>query len=134
MRARHSLLRSLGAAVVLLGGCNSLDPPLRHEDVEPLTFALTPSSAAIEEGQTLQLRATVTDANGNRLAATGITWSTSDQNVARLVGPGKVEGEQVGTAVIAASWQGSTGQAVVKVLARRACPPLVRAAVPCPGA
>jgi len=136
MCARYSLLRTLAAAVVLLGGCNSaLDDPPPPPDIQPVTFTLSPSNATIEEGQTLQLTVTVTDADGNRLAATGISWSTSDQNVARLVGPGKVQGQSTGTALIAAAWQGSSDQADVQVIARRSCPPLLRAsrsAVPCP--
>ncbi len=136
MSARHSLLRTLAATAVLLGGCTSTaGPVLPLPDHEPLTFTLLPSDATIEEGQTLDLTVTVTDADGNRLALTGIQWSSSNENVAGLIGAGKVQGRHAGTAVIVAAWEGSSDQALVHVRSRSPCPPLVRAsqtAVPCP--
>ena len=136
MFARDSLLRTLSAAVVLLGGCSSspYEPPPRP-DILPPILTLSPSGATIVEGQTLQLTVTVTDAEGNRLMAPDIRWSSSNQGVAQLVGPGKVQGQNEGTALIAASWQGASDQAVLTVRPRNHCPPLVRAslaAAPCP--
>lgn len=134
MCARQSLLGSLAAAVVLLGGCESQGPTLPSDPTPPLSFTLTPHNATIEEGQTLQLDVTVTDATGRSFPATGILWSSSNRSVARVVGPGKVQGLAAGTAMIAATWEGVSDQAEVQVRAQKACPPLVRAAVPCPGA
>jgi hypothetical protein len=136
MCARQSSYGFLATAVVLFAGCSSPGPndppPLKRE---PLTFTVTPSSATIEEGQTLQLIVTVTDPEGARIIPTGLDWSTTDQNVARLVGPGLVQGQRVGTALIAASWEGLSDQAEVRVVARPACRPLPQSdqsAVPCP--
>jgi hypothetical protein len=135
MFARHSLLRNLSAAVVLLGGCNNSQGPLPPPDVQAPIVTLSPSDAIITEGQTIQLTVTVTDADGNQLSAADVRWSTSNQDVAPLVGPGKVQGQQAGTAVIAATWEGASDQAVLNVRPRSRCAPLLRtdqSAAPCP--
>src|SRR5207245_20586 len=46
------------------------------------TVTLTPASATVNEGQTLQLTATLKDANGNVLIGRSITWSSSNGSAA----------------------------------------------------
>lgn len=136
MFARHSLPLSLAAAAALLVGCNdSLVDPLPKEPPPPPTLTLSPGDATIREGESIRLTVTATDPDGRLLAASSIQWSSSDQGVAELVGPGKVLGAHEGTALITASWGGASGAAVVNVRRRNPCPALARtdlSAVPCP--
>lgn len=141
MRTRYSASRYLPAVMVLLGGCGT--PSGTSIDNQGQIF-LSPSPATITTGGTVQLTVTVKDGDGNLIPTPdGIRWSSSDEHVASLVGPGTVRGGIDGIATIVASWPGVEGVATVRVgsgTSRPDCPgvPAVRGlraaqlARPCP--
>jgi uncharacterized protein YjdB len=79
------------------------------------TVAITPSSAAVQPGQTVQLTATTKDANGNILTGRVVTWSSGDQTIATVSGSGLVTGIKAGTVSITATSEGKSGNAMVLV-------------------
>ena len=74
---------------------------------------VSPATATVTVGQTLQLSATLLDANGNVLIGRPISWATSVGVVATVSGSGVVTGVAAGTATITARSEGSSGAAVV---------------------
>lgn len=78
-----------------------------------------PATADLEEGMTIQLTATATFADDSTEdVTTAVTWSSSDESVAR-VSQGLVTSVSAGTAVISAADAGGiSGQATVTVRAR----------------
>jgi uncharacterized protein YjdB len=79
------------------------------------TVAVTPSSAAVQPGQTVQLTATTKDANGNILTGRVVTWSSGDQTIATVSASGLVTGIKAGTVSITATSEGKSGNAMVLV-------------------
>jgi len=79
------------------------------------TVSVTPTSAAVQPGQTTQLTATTKDANGNVLTGRVVTWSTSDATIATVSTSGLVTGVATGTALITATSEGKTGSAAIAV-------------------
>lgn len=75
---------------------------------------VTPSSSVIEIGETVQLEATVTDADGNPLDAE-VEWATTNPAVATVDEDGTVMGLVPGSASIVAVHQGMAGAAEIVV-------------------
>src|SRR5690606_16146937 len=61
------------------------------------TVTVSPSSAPVEVGRTLQLTATLKDQNGNALSGRAITWTSTNTSVATVTSDGLVRGMAVGT-------------------------------------
>src|SRR5436309_5330412 len=80
------------------------------------TVTLTPASATVNEGQTLQLTATLKDANGNTLVGRSITWSSSNPSAASVNGTGLVTGVAAGSATITATSEGKSGSSAITVV------------------
>jgi len=80
------------------------------------TVTLTPASATVNEGQTLQLAATLKDANGNTLVGRSITWSSSNPSGAGVNGTGLVTGVTAGSATITATSEGHSGSSAITVV------------------
>src|SRR5213596_302811 len=80
------------------------------------TVTLTPGSATVNEGQTLQLTATLKDANGNTLVGRSITWSSSNTSAASMNGTGLVTGVTAGSATITATSEGKSGSSAITVV------------------
>src|SRR5881396_3720701 len=80
------------------------------------TVTLTPASATVNEGQTLQLTATLKDANGNTLVGRSITWSNSNPSAAGVNGTGLVTGVVAGSATITATSEGKSGSSAITVV------------------
>src|SRR6266700_2245052 len=80
------------------------------------TVTLTPGSATVNEGQTLQLAATLKDANGNILTGRSITWSSSNTSAASVNGTGFVTGVTAGSATITATSEGKSGTSAITVV------------------
>src|SRR5881227_103113 len=78
---------------------------------------VSPPSASVAVGQTVQLTATPRDANGNALSGRAVTWSSTDTTIARVSGTGLVTGRAAGSATITASSEAKSGAAVVTVQA-----------------
>jgi len=79
------------------------------------TVTVSPASVNLQIGQTSQLTATLTDANGNVLTGRTVTWSSDNGNVATVSGTGLVTAGSAGTATITATSEGKTGTASVTV-------------------
>jgi uncharacterized protein YjdB len=92
-------------ANVTVSGCN----------VPVASVSVTPASASVAVGRSVQLTATPQDANGNALSGKTITWSSSNTSVAVSDANGNVTGLTTGTATITATSEGQSGTATITV-------------------
>src|SRR5260370_31614697 len=76
------------------------------------TVAMSPATASVTAGQTVQLVATPKDALGNVLSSP-VSWASSNAAVASGGGSGLVTGVGAGTATITATRGGGNGTAHV---------------------
>jgi uncharacterized protein YjdB len=97
------------------------------------TVVVSPSSANVEIGRTLQLSAVAQDANGNTLSGHDVAWSTSAAGVATVSGGGLVSGVAEGSAQITATVDGRSGSAAITVTAAPPPPPPGTVSVQCIG-
>ena len=118
MRRLHWVTLVLTALAGSTGCEDSTGPatPLIVRQPEAGALAVTPSTAIITVGKSLQLRATVQRSDGSRVAPTGIRWATSDAKVATIGADGSVRGVQSGRVRIDATWRGQHGASYVTVL------------------
>src|SRR5206468_1084419 len=80
------------------------------------TVDVSPSTATIQVGATVQLTATMKDANGNTLTGRTVTWETADANIATVDANGLVTAQNVGGPIsITATSEGKSGTAAVTV-------------------
>src|SRR6266513_1027456 len=79
------------------------------------SVTVAPATASVAMGQTVQLSATPTDANGNPLTGRVITWASSDTTVASVNGSGLVTAKTAGSATIMATSEGKSGTARITV-------------------
>src|SRR6185295_2940954 len=79
------------------------------------SVTVTPASAGVPAGQTVQLTATPKDANGTPLTGRTITWSSSNTSVATVNASGLVSGLVAGTATITATSEGQSGTSAITV-------------------
>ena len=77
--------------------------------------SVSPASASVQPGQTLQLTATTLDSAGNVLTGRTVTWSSSNTAAATVSRTGLVSGVAAGSATITALSEGQSGRAVVAV-------------------
>jgi uncharacterized protein YjdB len=78
------------------------------------TVTVSPSSATINDGKTVQLSAVFRDSDG-RVVEKNFQWFTSDSRIATVSSKGKVTGKSSGTVTIRASASGLSGSASVTV-------------------
>src|SRR5216117_1028541 len=79
------------------------------------SLVVSPASATVPVGQTLQLTATPEDANGNPLSGRTVSWSSASSAVAAVNGNGLVTGVAAGATTITATSEGTSGTAAVTV-------------------
>lgn len=79
------------------------------------TVTLSRSSIAIAVHQATLVTATPRDARGNAIAGVTVTWSTSNESIARVSSEGTVIGEAIGSTTITATAQGKAASAPVLV-------------------
>jgi uncharacterized repeat protein (TIGR01451 family) len=77
---------------------------------------VSPDSATLLPGESMQLTVRVLDAGGNALSGLDVGWTTSDAGVATVSELGLVDAVARGTASIRASVDGQTGTASVRVV------------------
>ncbi len=94
------------------------------------SVTVTPATASVAVGQTVQLTATLRDANGNVLSGRTVLWTSDNAVVATVDGTGLVSGVSAGPAVITATSEGKSGSASVTVTAPSGAP---ECATPQPG-
>lgn len=86
------------------------------------TVTVSPSTAALAAGLTLQLTATLRDANANPLTGRVVGWSSSNASVASVSSSGFVTAVTPGSTTITATSEGRTGTAAITVAAPPASP------------
>jgi uncharacterized protein YjdB len=79
------------------------------------SVAVTPATASVPVGQTMQLAATTKDLAGNVLAGRIITWGTSNAGVAAASATGLVTGVTAGSATVTATSEGRSGTSAITV-------------------
>ena len=79
------------------------------------TVTVSPASASIRVGNTVQLTATLKDANGNVLTGRTVTWTSSNTKTATVNASGLVSGLATGSATITATSEGKSGTSIIKV-------------------
>jgi uncharacterized protein YjdB len=79
------------------------------------SVAVSPASASVAIGQTVQLTATPKDASGTALTGRVVTWTTSNAAAATVNGSGLVSGVAAGSATITATSEGQAGQSAITV-------------------
>src|SRR5207247_944087 len=79
------------------------------------SVTVSPASASVQVGQTVQLTATPKDANGNLLAGRTVTWASSNTAVATVSASGLVTGGAAGSATVTATCEGQSGSATITV-------------------
>jgi uncharacterized protein YjdB len=80
------------------------------------TVTITPTPASVNVGQTVQLTATLKDANGATLTGRTVTWSSSSTGIATVSSTGLVTGVAAGSVTITATSEGKSGTASVTVV------------------
>jgi hypothetical protein len=81
------------------------------------TVTVTPASASVESGKTVQLTATLRDASGGTLTGRAITWTSLNPSVATVAGSGLVTGVTAGSANVFALSEGMSDTAAITVVA-----------------
>src|SRR5437588_3556272 len=117
LRHRRSLrLIALAALAVAAGvvACERATTPIAPPAAVG-AVDLTPASASVPVGQTVQLTAIPRDANGNALSGSTVTWTSSNTSVATVSNAGLVSGVTAGSATITATSEGKSGTATITV-------------------
>src|SRR5258708_4276320 len=119
MTFKHKLSRRLAllrnaALMSLLAGCE-VGRALGLHPVASVT--VSPATASVSVGQTVQLTATLKDASGNVLSGRTVTWASGAPTVATVSPSGLVSGVAVGSATITAASEGQSGSAPATVTA-----------------
>jgi hypothetical protein len=115
MTAQQWIQGIAGVGIALLSACSS---PTDSGDSGggPYVITLTPTSAIIDRGKSLQIKATVIDIDGNAVKSVSLAWASSDQRIASVASGGVVQGTAEGAAQIVASWHGANGTSLVTVV------------------
>ena len=108
---------SLLMATCLFSACAGKESTAPSATTVPVSsVAVTPATATVQVGQTVQLTATAKDASGNVLPGRTVTWASSNTAVATVSGSGLVTGVAAGGPVtITATSEGQSGTAAVTV-------------------
>ena len=112
------------SAFALLTACNDTfsPPPNNPSSAHGRGLTVVPRAATIQAGQGVLLKATLSDDNGDAIIGQEVSWSSNNEDVATVSGTGEVVGRSAGHAVIAASAQGRTESAFIKVTGRPSKP------------
>ena len=86
------------------------------------SITVTPVSPSLGVSQTMQMVATLRDANGAELTGRTVTWETSAAGIATVSASGLVTGVAAGQAVITARSEGQAGSTTATVLAQPPAP------------
>jgi uncharacterized protein YjdB len=79
------------------------------------SVVVTPSSATINQGRTVQLTATLYDQQNNELSGRVVTWSSADTSKVKVDSAGLASGVKKGTVTITATSEGQSGTSSVRV-------------------
>ena len=122
MRSAVQTFLAAALGLLLLAGCGGGDDG--GGDCDPIAATLvsrievTPTTAAVADGESAQLTAKAFSCSGSQLSAT-FTWQSSDATTVSVSGEGLVSGVKIGGPVtVKASAQGKEGSAAISVVAR----------------
>ena len=109
------------ASVTLAWGCGgdsgAPTAPLTVPDPpRATTVTVSPTTAELDVGETVQLRAEVRDQNSNVMVGAVVIWTSSTGSVATVDASGQVTGVGEGTATITASSGSAQGTAAITVV------------------
>ena len=79
------------------------------------SVTLSPPSATVLVGQTVQLSATTKDSAGNVLSGRTVTWTSGNSSIAAVSASGLVTGVGLGSATITATSEGQSSTASITV-------------------
>jgi hypothetical protein len=105
---RHAALLALGFSLAACGGGS--EPPA------VATVEVSPAQASPQVGETVQLSATVKDANGNILSGHSVSWSSSASAIASVSNAGLVTAHALGQAMITAAAGNQSDIATITVM------------------
>jgi len=105
------------------GGSLTGSATVRVSAVPVTAVAVSPSSATVQTGGTVQFAAATTDSVGAVLSGRPVTWASSNPAVAVVSASGLVGGVAAGTATITATSEGKRGMATVTVTTLPPPPP-----------
>ena len=108
----------LCSVIASCGGGDSNTP-----QVPVATVSISPNPIQVQVGSTVQLEATLSDADGNELTGRTVTWSSTAVATATVDQNGLVEGLAEGSANIQAESEGKSATAAVAVSATPPPPP-----------
>lgn len=114
----NGLVRGVGAGSATITATSGSVTDQAAVTVSPVpanAVVVSPGEATLFVGETLPLKATVTDANGDPLSGRPITWSTNSSGVATVSTSGVVTAVAPGTATITASSEGKSGKSTITV-------------------
>jgi hypothetical protein len=117
MSCRTALIVLLGSAAVACGGDSTAPGDSTPPADSIVSIEVTPGTATMEVGETLQLTAVARHASGRTVGAASATWSSNDETVAIVSTAGLVAAVGGGAATVTASHQGYSGHAQVTVRA-----------------
>src|SRR2546430_13953441 len=86
------------------------------------SVSVSPATASVQAGQTMQLAATPRDANGSALGGRAVTWASGNVGVATVSGTGSVSGVAAGSATLTATSEGQNGSASIAVTVPASAP------------
>lgn len=109
-------------AVLVLAGCGGSDETV---DCDPIAATLvsrievTPSTATLADGESVQLTATAYSCDGSRLGESAFTWQSADASTVSVTTTGMaVAVKQGGPVAVTAATQGKQGAATISVAPR----------------
>ena len=103
------------ATITASSGGQSGTASVSVTDAAVASVTLTPGTASLTPGQTVQLSATAKDASGNTLTGRSVTWSSTPSSVTTVSATGLVTAVATGSATITATIGGKSGTATVSV-------------------
>ena len=115
----NGLVTGLTVGVVTITGTSEGVSGTSTITVVPASVAsvvVTPASATVQVGQTVQLAAEPRDATGTPLSGRAVTWSSNDANIASVGADGVVSGVALGAVTITATSGGVSGTASITVV------------------
>ena len=120
MPRAYLMISRISAVVALIGltACTDSGTGFQIPGASPGAVAgviVSPSSASIEVGLTVQMTATLVDGAGNEVSGE-VSWTSSDLNVATVDSEGLVEGLVAGASTITAAINTISGGATVTVV------------------
>lgn len=103
------------ATITAISGGKSASAKVTVKRVPVDRVTVSPNSARLSIGRTVQLTAQALDRSGSVLTERQISWATSDDRVATVDQSGLVTAVRAGTATITATSEGKSGAATVQV-------------------